>query len=206
MCKDALENGSTFQDLFLVDGTFEAAVKYSRGLQLAAQALAPEPPRQAELRTEVLYGPSGTGKTQAAYLRDPELFPLAIPNQHSGALWFDGYAGERTLLIDEYQGWIGFPLLKKLLDPWYPQKMLPVKGSSSRNRLQHILICSNHHPFQWHHHQTIGHLQELTRRIHRAWKCSADKFELVNLEQLRQQLEAQFGRDNEVPFTFNFDI
>lgn len=194
--------GAQYMDLFKSEDTFECAVKYSNGLKQAAAALAPAAAEGFVQRTEVLWGDSGTGKTSAAFLRDPDLFQLAVPNQGSGPVWFDFYSGQQTLLIDEFQGWIGFPFFKKLTDPWYPQKTLPQKGSTCPNRLTLILICSNHHPFRWFDRITIGHLKELTRRISRAWRCLDDKFELVDLEAQRLECEQQFGRDKELPYAY----
>lgn len=205
LCRDRLMAGAQYTDLFKSEDTFECAVKYSNGLKQAAAILGPEEEGERELKTEVFWGPSGTGKTQAAFLRDPDLYQLAVPNSDQGSLWFDHYAGQKTLLIDEFQGWIGFPFLKKLCDPWYPQKTLPQKHSSAPSRLTSILICSNYHPFRWYNRLTIGHLKELTRRIHRAWRCTETTFEMVDLEAQRLECERAFGADKELPYQYTCD-
>lgn len=186
-------------ELFKDDATFEAAVRYPKGLQVAEGVLRPVPPQESERETWCFWGPPGTGKTYSAYLLDPDLFELPHPNAHSGSVWFDGYAGEQTLLIDEYTGWIQIASLRKLLDPWSPPKTVQVKGASSPFRVRRTVITSNSHPFRWHPHTTLRDLKALTRRITRAYFFDEEGAHRVDLEAKRLEYCAAFQQHEPLP-------
>ncbi len=153
------------------------------------------------IETICFWGDTGTGKTSAANLIDPDLYEVDPPVGHSGTPWFDGYEGHKTLLIDEYRGWIQWVFLKRLLDPWYPLKKLPVKGSYPKAAYTKVLICSNTHPLRWHPQKVLKDMRQLTRRIHKAWFCEFDKFSLVDLDGLLDELITQFGENAQLPST-----
>ena len=50
--------------------------------------------------TEVLWGDAGVGKTRAAFEYDPNLFTVNTDETFP----FDGYNGEKTILIDDFYG------------------------------------------------------------------------------------------------------
>lgn len=103
----------------------------------------------------VLCGPPGSGKTRWVY------------EQYAGDLFsvggylhpFDEYAGERVLVLDEFNGQIEFELLLKLLDR-YPVH-LPARYSNKFALYETVVIISNlrldqmyrdiqrNHPLQW---------------------------------------------------------
>lgn len=71
----------------------------------------------------LIHGDSGIGKTGWSYKNYPDLFEMAVQN---GTLWFDGYAGEETVLIDDFVGEIYLSAILKILDIYL--RKLAIKG------------------------------------------------------------------------------
>ena len=93
----------------------------------------------------VLYGPTGVGKSRAAFaLGGDDAFSVTVPGKD---IWFDGYEGERTLIIDEFAGQIRLQYLLRLLDG-YPLQ-LPVKGGHAWALYTEVIITSNYSPISW---------------------------------------------------------
>lgn len=107
-----------------------------------------------DITVDVLYGAPGTGKTRDAWARDPELYSKPDGN------WFDGYDGQDTLLLDDYQGELAYSWLLKLLDR-YPIQ-LPVKGGFVPARYTKVVITTNKHPRDWYYGHNYAALE---RRI-----------------------------------------
>ena len=68
-------------------------------------------------------GPTGIGKTYGIFERFPDAYRPIVSGDK---VWFDGYDGQETLLLDELRGNIKMSMLLQLLDP-YPLKV-EVKG------------------------------------------------------------------------------
>lgn len=109
------------------------------------------------LQVSVYYGDSGSGKTKTAYEIDPDLYRLTPSNSTT---WFDGYQGQKTLLLDDFYGWIKYGYLLQLLDGYKFQ--LETKGSHTWKQWKHVIITSNVHPANWY---TKGFTPALERRI-----------------------------------------
>lgn len=102
-------------------------------------------------------GIAGSGKTRRAYEYDPDLYTLM---ESPTGIWFDGYRGEKTLLIDDFYGWIRYGHLLKLLDGYKFQ--LPVKGGFTWKNWDTVIITSNEHPRNWYEK---GFTEALARRV-----------------------------------------
>ena len=99
---------------------------------------------------EVFYGPTRSGKTRRCYesVANPDdVFKLTI--KQSGNVWFDGYHGQKVLIIDDFYGQIKVSYLLQLLDNYKQQ--LEVKGSHVWAQWDKIYITSNSHPEDWYH-------------------------------------------------------
>jgi len=85
-----------------------------------------------------VYGPTGTGKTKGAYeeLGYEETFKICGKMD-----WWDGYEGEKNLLIDEYSNNVSCNHLLNLLDR-YPLR-LAIKGSHTYAQWTKVIITSN---------------------------------------------------------------
>lgn len=130
-------------------------IKYSRGIQALAN-MQPTP-KWRNVEVIVFVGPTGTGKTRRA-MAEESVFKL---NQNTnGTLWFDGYQGESTLLLDDFYGWIKWGELLTLLDG-YPYRC-QLKGSFAWAKWDTVIITSNKEPKDWYDRADISALQ---RRI-----------------------------------------
>ena len=68
-----------------------------------------------EIMVEVYWGVSGGGKSHKAMTENPDAYVL---DRCDGTLFFDGYDGQKVLIIEEFDGWINFEVLKRILDKW----------------------------------------------------------------------------------------
>lgn len=101
-------------------------VKYSRGLHnlLLSDVRQRDRPREVS----ILYGPPGCGKTRYFYDREPD--GCSIPCDHG--FWFDGYEGQRAVLLDDFDGRASkWPLnsLLRVIDRYV--FLVPIKDHSS---------------------------------------------------------------------------
>jgi len=101
----------------------------------------------------ILIGQSGTGKTRWAYDTYPDLY-----SKPSGQ-WWDGYNGQKTILLDDYYGDLPYDQLLRVCDR-YPIN-LPIKGGYIYGQYTTVIITSNRQPERWYQNDIIA----LHRRI-----------------------------------------
>lgn len=140
-CKEMLDSGASLKELS--EAYFSQFMRYSRGFK-EYQLLHAEP-RDWEMEIEVVYGPTGTGKSR--YCND----------NYRGAFWksrnsgkqqfWDGYNGEEVIIIDEFYGWFPWDYLLRLTDR-YPFS-LDVKHGTVPLAARKIVFTSNKHPKDW---------------------------------------------------------
>jgi len=120
--------------------------------------------RRLTLYVSVHWGRTGTGKTKGVFddveARGETLYKLDSAN----TLWWDGYMGEKNLLIDDFYGWIKFGTLLNILDI-YPLR-LDIKGGFAYAAWTRVYITSNKIWQEW--YKELSHEQHaaLERRIH----------------------------------------
>lgn len=137
----AIREGATpAQLLELNPGSF---VRYHGGYAAARLAIDSEAGDRPLPEICVLWGPSGTGKSRWAN----DHFPNAAWADNVSHKWWDGYAGDMAVIIDDYDGGYPFRFLLKLLDR-YPLR-LAVKGGHVMARFPNLIITSNLHPRDW---------------------------------------------------------
>jgi len=79
--------------------------------------------------------------------------------------WWDGYDGEKGVLIDDYAGAWPISYLLKVLHE-HPQKA-QYKGGMVELQAKYIVITSNLHPDMWYPNADLPHKEALKRRISR---------------------------------------
>jgi len=104
------------------------------------EALLNQPTMEGELENLWYFGPPGTGKSRKARDKFPNAYFKAVNH------WWDGYAGEETVIIDEWEissgKYIGHHL--KIWSDRYPFKM-EIKGSSlPLQRPKRIVVTTNY--------------------------------------------------------------
>lgn len=151
--KEKIDAGASALDV--AQDHFNQWVVYRRSFA-AYRSLIKPPTMRPDLRVYILYGAPGVGKSRYAYYRDPSLYSVPAPDLR----WFDGYAGEEVVLIDDYRGAGDPSFLLKLLDI-YPLQV-PVKGDFVAWNPKKIFMTSNLDPRSW--HPEIS--EPLMRRVH----------------------------------------
>lgn len=153
---------------------YEKQVKYLRFLY---QETASD--RQATgVDVKVFYGPTGTGKTFAAvnYVADNKDYYICEPPSSSlSRVWFDGYEGQGTLILDDFHGnFCSVDFLKRLLDKY--KLKVEYKGGFCWANWHTVIITTNYHPDNWYPNTglNIVNLDPLKRRINAIWEFLPD--------------------------------
>lgn len=167
---DMVKAGKT--DLEIAEEDPSGFIRYHRGIGNARFAVRKATCKdQRNVEVELHWGDPGTGKTLHAYDKYPDLYCLS--GSGNSSLWFDGYDGEDTLLIDDFYGWIKWGQLLKLLDR-YPLR-LEVKGGHTWANWTRVLITSNKHYNDWYANaDDRKDIRALERRIHRVFTYVTD--------------------------------
>lgn len=95
----------------------------------------------------VLWGPSGTGKSQYVAEQEPSAFWL--PESTGGdQMWFTGYDGHDVVVVDEFYGrGLRRGMLQKMIDK--NPLMVPVHGGMVPFLAKKVYITSNQDPHKW---------------------------------------------------------
>jgi len=157
-------NGTYGRDEIL-DQHPDILLKYSRGVNELLRAAQQRSSKGARtnLQVEIIWGPAGTGKTRHCW--GDGVFILERSN--SDTIWWDGYDGEETLLIDDFYGWCKHSLLLRILDI-YPCR-LDIKGGTTYAKWTKVYITSNVHPAHWYKNFVWEDDDALRRRVHKIW-------------------------------------
>lgn len=103
----------------------------------------------------ILIGKPGTGKSRWAYDNYPDLY-----SKPEGQ-WYDGYIGQKTLLLDDYYGDIPYSQLLKVCDR-YPVQV-PVKGGFVYAQWTTVIITSNRPVEEWYQQDLSAFKRRITR-------------------------------------------
>lgn len=109
----------------------------------------------------IMIGPTGSGKTASVGVHFKDHHDLIIPHG-KGPLWWDGYSGEDTVLIDEFgKGRVPYTTIKRLID--YKSHTYNVKHSSCVANPKNVIVTTTHHPKTW--YSGVKDKNEFRRRI-----------------------------------------
>lgn len=175
-CVDQIKKGATVADL-IDSAVVDTYVKYKRAMDEIKREITA--PRELEQNPDVIvyYGETGSGKSHAAHeLAKSQGSPYWTKTMPGN--WFDGYKGEKLIILEEFKGDskgdIPIGLLLQMLDRW-PCR-LPIKGSSVECQANKFIICSNVHPKYWYKDESYNQGQ-LKRRI-----TAITKFERIDMD------------------------
>lgn len=126
-----------------------AILRHSRGINALRYAhLRAESRKWRDVEVIILCGYAGTGKTAWAIATSGEDASYYKPDLSKQTLWYDGYQGERTLILDDFRGSsMRFEELLKVLDGH--QLQLPIKGGHTYAMWTRVVITSNTTPDEW---------------------------------------------------------
>lgn len=156
-CASRIASGALLEDI--VDSFPVEYIRYKRGIEaLVSIHHRRSIPVWREVTVLVHWGGSGVGKTRHVVDRSKGNFFILDQGER---VWFDGYSGESTLIIDDFYGWIKWGSFLRILDG-HPYRC-EIKGGHIYAAWTTVLITSNKHPSEW--YQNHGFPQELRRRI-----------------------------------------
>lgn len=156
-------------DLRLVPDEFDGKlIQYGRGaralaeLQHARAELKGEVDTRKDLQVKIFWGAAGTGKTTAARTEHKDTYILAEYGKDK--VWFDGYMGQATLIMDEFDpDLMSIQTFNRICDI-HPYNA-PVKGGFVRARWTTVVICSNIDPARWYSNHDDRLRNAFRRRI-----------------------------------------
>lgn len=119
-------------------------------------------PRSTKPNVTVFYGLTGTGKTARAKiaLKDTDYYTWGPEKKH----WWDGYTGQKHVLMEEFRGQLPFGYMLRLLDR--NDFSVEYKGSSCEFVATTIILTSPKHPTEWYRNtDDWDNIDQLLRRI-----------------------------------------
>jgi len=158
--QELIKSGGSERDI--AEQFFGDFVRYHGGISKAIKLLAPIVTRNPDIEPDikVYWGPTGSGKSRRATSEAPDAFRLQRASDNNSTKYFEGYMGQREIIIDDFYGWIQYDLLLRLLDR-YPLRCLVHYGSVEILATKFI-ITSNKHPRQWYR---LSDVSALLRRL-----------------------------------------
>jgi len=160
--KDEIMNGNKLSDIAL--DNVETYIKYGKGIKEVKYLFdMKDKSLRKDMKVYVLWGTAGNGKTYKSIdmVNDNDWFKInPKPNKN---LWFDGYDGENTLIIDEFNEQFPIEELLAILDI-YPLR-LEIKGGYTCAKWKEVIITSQFNPLEWYKYVKEEQKKALLRRI-----------------------------------------
>jgi len=132
----------------------------------------------------LFFGDARSGKSQKAR-RYAKLygkhFRLGVPN--GDTVWFNGYNGQNTLIIDEFKGWMKPTFLNDILDI-YPVD-LPTKFGFVKAKYTHVFITSNYPPEEWWGENVKWNKEALYGRINHIYQFTGNNYLTSTVKKLK---------------------
>lgn len=152
----ALKDGMTIED---AEESFPCQYAMWKD-KLEDYALGLKPKRDWAMDIQILYGPSGTGKSYSAQQHE-DIYVAPWPT--GGRWWWPGYRGQHTVVMDEFRHQIKMDVMLKMMDRyvWH----LEAKGRSFEFTSHRIIITTNIDPKEWYPNLTKEKKEPLARRI-----------------------------------------
>lgn len=121
-----------------------------RAIQMYKDGIVPE--------VHVRWGEPGTGKSRYVYDKHtPEsIYELNLGDGSNKSVWWDTYRGQEVILINDFDGELGWKYLLRLLDR-YPFRM-QTKGGHCWRLCKYIYITANDPPERWYAQHRSGPL------------------------------------------------
>lgn len=141
----AITGGKRKRDLIQDDELSHLLARFPRYVDECYQLF--PPPRDTKVEVQLLYGPTGCGKTtEARQHPQEELWVQPIGGQG----WYNGYDGHDYALFDDFGGsssHVRLDDLLRLLHEWIEQ--VPIKGGFKWWIPKIIYVTTNIHPWKW---------------------------------------------------------
>jgi len=159
--KRRLDDGASIEDI--AESHFSLFLRYERGIRSYKRLKQPEYNDKPEVI--VYYGPGHTGKSHRARIEaGNDYYLLRRPNVRGGALWWNGYAQQEVVLVDEFYGWMLLDEFLVLTEEGIG-RTVQTKGGHEKFASKKIIFTSNKHPFDWYKQDTITDWGSYVRRF-----------------------------------------
>lgn len=159
---ELLSSGAKESDIMTNPDLFPVWARYYRAIERFE--LMSEVKRSWITFTTVYWGTSGCGKTRRAHYEaslkaDGTVGePYYVLRKPAGnAVYWDGYKGEKHIIIDEFYGWIPRTMMQVICDR-YPA-IIDTKGGARNFLATKIWITSNEEPKDWWHRAGLGAME-----------------------------------------------
>lgn len=156
------------KELSLYEDYFETMTRYRGFRKYRELVLENKSRKYRPLDVEILSGPTSIGKTRKyLYTKDPSIKDddTYIINCSDGLKWFDGYQGEKTLILDEFNNQC--PLCKLLYLTRGHQTRLEVKGGFTYALWEKVIITTNLKKDEFYPHAKQEHKNALDARVNK---------------------------------------
>lgn len=176
--KETIDQGSTLEQIW--DQHPNEFLKYNRGIMTALTLK--QKKRDFKTRVRIICGPTGTGKTKWVF----DNYPVEDVYMKQRSNWWDGYTGQKVVLIDDFYGWLPLDEMLRICDR-YPM-MVQTKGGNVQFTSELVVITSNAFPWQWYKEDLNVRLAPLYRRVDEyAFKYQLDEVEasFTNVDEFR---------------------
>lgn len=148
----------------IMDNHFQKYCQYRNGIRdYVDSCQRRNVPEWRNVEVEVVYGETGVRKTRSCVEECTKNNVPYFKIEGDQLDWFDGYNGEKVLIIDEYDSQIKLTRLLNILDGY--KLRLPIKGSFTWANWTKVYITSNLSPYAWHQNAKEVHMSALMRRI-----------------------------------------
>lgn len=154
--KKNINDGSS--KLEIMENDFSTYCRYRNGINDYFEAIQKKKRNKfRKIEVEFIHGTTGVGKTR--YAMRNSSFKICANELN----WWDGYSGEDSIVIDDYDNDVKITKMLNLLDGYTLR--LPIKGGFTYANWTKVYITSNLEPKQLHINAKEKHRDALFRRI-----------------------------------------
>lgn len=118
--------------------------------------------------TTILVGETGTGKSHHVLSNHPNAF--IVDSSAPANFPFNGYDGETVVLLDDFNGWLKYTYMLRILDKY--KLSLNIKGGRTMAMWDKVFITTNVRPAFWYY--DTPNTDNLQRRICKILEVSAN--------------------------------
>lgn len=140
LVKQAIDDGMGEHELW--DTHFETMVRYGKAMKEYIDMKRRGRCRKHMTKGTWYYGPTGVGKSHVAFA---DYDPSTTYVKTLDDVWWDGYEGQETVILNEFRGEIKFSQLLDLTDKW-PMSVKRRSREPIPFMAKHVIVTSAMHP------------------------------------------------------------